>query len=98
MGGKDISPMERLDSIAALYKVVKGEAEKLYIDLDEKDESGAADAGFVASIGVPVICAMGPVGGNWHRDTEYMDKRTFIPRMKLLASSVLNVDNINKYL
>lgn len=94
-GGKGILPMERIESIASLFEVVKEEAEKLNIDLDEKNERGAADAGFVASIGVPVICAMGPVGGNWHRDTEYMDKKTFIPRMKLLASSVLNIDKMN---
>jgi len=93
-GGKGILPMERIDGVSNLYNIVKDEAEKLNIDLDEKDERGAADAGFVASIGVPVICAMGPVGGNWHRDTEYMVKKSFMPRMKLLAKSVLNIDQI----
>lgn len=93
-GGKGILPMERTEANVSLYEMVRKEAKKINITLNEKRERGAADAGFSSSIGIPSICAMGPVGGNWHRETEYMDKKTFIPRMKLLAKSILNIDKV----
>jgi glutamate carboxypeptidase len=87
----DISflPMERHEGVAAMYEVVKEAGTLLDMSITEQKTKGASDAGFTASIGVPTICGMGPVGGNWHNEREYMVKDTFIPRIKLLAVSLL---------
>ncbi|KAB7707088.1 M20/M25/M40 family metallo-hydrolase [Bacillus aerolatus] len=88
-GGIGIQPMEKHEGVSKMYNVVQKAAEVLNLTITEQRTKGAADAGFTASLGVPTICGMGPVGGNWHAVDEYMELDTFIPRMKLLANSIL---------
>jgi glutamate carboxypeptidase len=88
-GGEGILPMEKTVGGKQLYKIVKEAAELHGINLTEIEERGAADAGFVASLGVPVICGMGPIGGKWHSVGEYMEIDSFIPRIKMLATSIV---------
>ncbi|MFC4801311.1 M20 family metallopeptidase [Neobacillus sp. GCM10023253] len=88
-GGIGILPMEKHEGVSKLFKIVQKAAEGLHLNITEQQTKGAADAGFTASLGVPTICGMGPVGGNWHALDEYMVLDTFIPRMKLLAASIL---------
>lgn len=87
----DISmlPMEKHDGVAKLYEIVQMAAKELNIAITEQRTKGAADAGFASSLGVPTICGMGPVGGNWHSEDEYLELESFLPRMKLLANSIL---------
>lgn len=82
-------PMEKNDGIEKLYQAVKRAGNELGIEVTEQRTKGAADAGFTASMGIPTICGMGPVGGNWHRVEEYMELGTFESRTLLLAHSVL---------
>ncbi|PIC63386.1 hypothetical protein CSV79_12170 [Sporosarcina sp. P13] len=88
-GGVSILPMEYNDGTAQLYKIVQQAAQDMSLPITEQHTKGAADAGFASSMGVPTICAMGPVGGNWHALDEYMELDTFLPRMELLARSIL---------
>ncbi|PIC98603.1 M20 family metallopeptidase [Sporosarcina sp. P29] len=89
-GGVSILPMEYNDGIAHLYEIVEKSAQEMSLPITEQKTKGAADAGFASSIGIPTICAMGPVGGNWHAVDEYMELDTFLPRMELLMRSVLS--------
>jgi len=51
---------------------------------------GGSDAGFAARMGAPVICGMGPVGGNFHNaQEEYIELPTLTERCKLLAHVIL---------
>jgi glutamate carboxypeptidase len=88
-GGIGILPMEKHEGVAKLFNIVEKAAAGLHIPITEQQTKGAADAGFTASLGIPTICGMGPVGGNWHADNEYTELDTFIPRTKLLAHSIL---------
>ncbi|WP_339251785.1 M20/M25/M40 family metallo-hydrolase [Sporosarcina sp. FSL W8-0480] len=72
-----------------LYQAVKRAGDELGIEVTEQRTNGAADAGFTASMGIPTICGMGPVGGIWHREEEYMELDTFESRTLLLVHSVL---------
>lgn len=89
-GGVSILPMEYNEGTAHLYKIVQECAKDMSIPITEQHTKGAADAGFASSMGVPTICAMGPVGGNWHAIDEYMELDTFLPRMELLMRSILS--------
>ncbi|MFE3838524.1 M20 family metallopeptidase [Pseudogemmobacter sonorensis] len=39
-----------------------------------------SDAGLSSSLGVPTICACGPVGGGAHSEEEYLEVATIVPR------------------
>jgi glutamate carboxypeptidase len=88
-GDVGILPMERNPGVVKLYEIVQEAASMLDIPLTEERTKGAADAGFPASLGIPTICGMGPVGGKWHSIDEYMVIDTFLPRMKMLAISIV---------
>jgi glutamate carboxypeptidase len=92
-GGKGFLPMERHSGVLKLFEIVTESASLLNMRITEKDTGGAADAGFPASMGIPTICGMGPVGGGWHSPGEYMVMDTFIPRIQLLALSVALASN-----
>ncbi|MEK4426880.1 M20 family metallopeptidase [Solibacillus sp. FSL K6-1523] len=87
--GAGILPMERTENVQKIYDVVKDAANFLNLPITETETKGAADAGFAASLGVPTICGMGPVGGKWHSKDEYLVLDTLIPRMQLLAISMV---------
>lgn len=87
----DISflPMEKHDGVQKLYQIVQQAASSLDLIIPEQHTKGASDAGFPSSLGIPTICGMGPVGGNWHSENEYIELDTFLPRTKLLAHSMI---------
>jgi glutamate carboxypeptidase len=87
--GAMILPMEKTVKGKQMYEIVKESANLLGIPITETETKGAADAGFAASLGVPTICGMGPVGGKWHSTEEYLELDSFIPRMQLLAVSII---------
>lgn len=82
-------PMVKSEGVEEMYNIVKRHADELNIAITEHYARGAADAGFPASLGVPTICGMGPVGGYWHNENEYMEMDSFIPRTQLLAQSIV---------
>ncbi|GHH99375.1 M20 family metallopeptidase [Neobacillus kokaensis] len=92
-GGLGILPMERHEGVVKLYDIVRKAAKQFDISITEKKERGAADAGFTASLGIPTICGMGPIGGKWHSKDEYMLLKSFLPRIKMLAASIILTSN-----
>ncbi|MBY0221615.1 M20 family metallopeptidase [Sporosarcina aquimarina] len=87
--GAGILPMEKNKESQKMYEVVKEAADLVAIPITETATKGAADAGFSSTIGVPTICGMGPVGGKWHSEEEYLVLGSFVPRMQLLAVSMV---------
>lgn len=87
-------PMESNEKNTKLYEqVVLKAANDLNLDIFGLPTKGASEAGFTASLGIPTICGMGPVGGNWHTEKEYLVLDTFTPRLKLFGASVLYAMN-----
>ncbi|EPN05928.1 peptidase, M20/M25/M40 family protein, partial [Pseudomonas syringae pv. actinidiae ICMP 19102] len=50
---------------------------------------GCADSGFTASLGIPTLCGLGPVGGKVHTDREYLELNTLVPRGQALVATIL---------
>ncbi|TMN21712.1 M20 family metallopeptidase [Lentibacillus cibarius] len=88
-GGVGMLPMENNERNNDLYEIVQQAAKTLDLKVVGKPTKGASEAGFTSSVGVPTICGMGPVGGNWHTENEYLELDSYIPRLKLLAVSLL---------
>ncbi|GAD24057.1 hypothetical protein [Acidovorax sp. MR-S7] len=53
---------------------------------------GAADSGITSSMGIPSLCALGPMGGYAHSEREFCDLSTFVPRAQALALTQLALD------
>lgn len=74
------------DYLLALYQE---SACTLGFEVQGEFTGGAADSGLTASVGVPTLCATGPVGGHPHTEREYCELTTFVPRAQAVALAVL---------
>lgn len=74
------------DYLLALYQE---SARALGFEVQGEFTGGAADSGLTASVGVPTLCATGPVGGHPHTEREYCELTTFVPRAQAVALAVL---------
>ncbi|WP_122415203.1 M20 family metallopeptidase [Pseudomonas viridiflava] len=52
---------------------------------------GCADSGFTASLGIPTLCGLGPVGGKVHTDREYLELDTLVPRGQALVATIVGL-------
>ncbi len=80
------------DSERLLEHYVAG-ASECGFHVDGEFTGGCADSGFAASMGVPVLCATGPVGARVHSPDEYTEVATIVPRAKALALAILTLDD-----
>jgi glutamate carboxypeptidase len=64
------------------------------VGLEVKGEAtgGSADSGFTAACGALTLCGTGPVGGNPHRDDEWCEIDTIVPRAQALALTILKMN------
>jgi glutamate carboxypeptidase len=85
------APMEPTAAGEALVAVALKLAAELGISTAACATGGAADANTTSSLGVPTIDGLGPVGGNDHAPTEYLDLRSITPRTTLLAALIASV-------
>lgn len=85
-----ILPMNETDSVKRLTSIYCETASSLNLDIKFKPTKGASDAGFVSNLNIPIICGVGPVGGNWHTTDEYMEIDSFYERTNILAHAILN--------
>ncbi len=83
-------PMEQSDNNRALFALVRDQAESMGIAVVEELRSGVSDANTIATVGIPVIDGMGPVGGNDHSDREYMIRSSLPEKSRLTALSILS--------
>lgn len=74
------------DYLLALYQE---SARTLGFEVQGEFTGGAADSGLTASVGVPTLCATGPVGGLPHTEREYCELTTFVTRAQAVALAVL---------
>lgn len=74
----------------AMLQLYRRGAQSLGFDVQGEFTGGAADSGLTASVGVPTLCATGPVGGHPHTEREYCELATFVPRAQAVALAVLD--------
>lgn len=84
-GGITFLPLEPDEGVQTLFAIAHEAARDMGFDLKGTYTLGAADAGFAQAAGAPVLCGMGPVGGGWHGDNEYLELDTYPQRIELLA-------------
>jgi len=80
-------PMARTP--ADLLQAYQHSAAQVGFAVEGEFTGGAADSGITSSMGIPSLCALGPVGGYAHSEREFCDLGTFVPRAQALALTLL---------
>jgi glutamate carboxypeptidase len=82
-------PMERLGRSQRLVNLALALADRLGFELHDAGTGGASDANTTAGMGIPTLDGLGPIGGNDHAPTEYLELDSIVPRTTLLAALIL---------
>ena len=59
--------------------------------LENAGNGGASESALASAWGVPALDGLGPVGGGFHSDQEYLDLTTVTPRLYLLTKLVMEL-------
>ena len=86
-------PMEKTEASAELVNRAVAIAAELGFAVRDAETGGGSDANTTASVGVPSIDGLGPIGGNDHTPTEYIEKSSIVPRTTLLAALLSSVED-----
>jgi glutamate carboxypeptidase len=78
-------PMEKKEGGAHLVALAKGVAAELGFEVRDAATGGASDANTTSAAGTPTLDGLGPVGGDDHAPSEWLDLSSVVPRIALLA-------------
>lgn len=84
-------PLERTEANQALFELYADVSSTLGRPVEGEFSGGAADSGFTSALGVPTICAVGPIGEKGHQPDEAAYLKTFVPRAKAMAATILRL-------
>jgi glutamate carboxypeptidase len=88
IGAAGFPPMEKTPGTAALAEKAIAIAAELGFELNDAATGGASDANPVAGMGVAVLDGLGPIGGDDHSSSEWLDLASVPLRIALLASLI----------
>ncbi|UOQ47674.1 M20 family metallopeptidase [Gracilibacillus caseinilyticus] len=78
-------PMEKTEQTEKLLRIIKRVGDELDLFIKDTETGGGSDASFTSALGIPTVDGLGPVGGRAHRESEYLELDSFVPRTLLLA-------------
>ncbi len=84
-------PMEKLARSGRLVEHAQAVAGRLGFKVRDTSTGGASDANTTSGMGIPSLDGLGPIGGNDHAPSEYLDVDSIVPRTTLLAGLLLAV-------
>ncbi len=78
-------PMTPCQKTLAMCSTFEECAQEMNYNLINKTRSGGSDGCYTSDTKTPTIDGVGPVGGGWHTDGEYLEIDSFKTRLELLA-------------
>lgn len=79
----------------AATDALAGRAEAIYAGLGMKlgrgGNGGASESAMAADAGVPALDGLGPIGGGFHSDKEYIELKSVTPRLYLLTKLLMDL-------
>ncbi len=84
-------PMQKLEKSGRLVDHAVAIANRLGFEIKDTATGGASDANTTSGLGVPTLDGLGPIGGNDHSPTEYLDVSSVVPRTALFTGLLLAV-------
>ncbi|MGI9450969.1 MAG: M20/M25/M40 family metallo-hydrolase, partial [Geminicoccaceae bacterium] len=85
-------PLEQTAANRELFELYAEASSTLGRPIDDEFSGGAADSGFTSALGVPTICAVGPIGEKGHQPDEAAHLETFVPRAKAMVATILRLN------
>jgi glutamate carboxypeptidase len=89
LGGVNRPPMERTESIAALYDKARSLAASFSYEIGETQVGGASDGNFIGALGVPLLDGVGIAGDGAHTLNEYIYIDDIPKRSALLVAMMV---------
>jgi len=65
--------------------------EALGLTIGAVSTGGASDGNVIATLGVPVLDGLGPIGGGMHAPDEHLDLASLPDRVALVAGAILEL-------
>ena len=87
----EFHPLNPSPQSTELFEIYTGTAASHNVIIKGEHSGGCADSGFIAGVGTPVICGVGPIGGNYHRADEWMQIDSLPERAKFIAETILTL-------
>jgi glutamate carboxypeptidase len=87
----EFHPLNPSQQSAELFALYQRMAARDGLSVAGEHSGGCADSGFIAAAGTPVICGVGPIGGNYHRPDEWMQIDSLATRARLIARTILEL-------
>lgn len=87
-GGIKKGPMEKTTAAAYLVELLQEVAAQLGISFKDVQTGGNSDGNHMGELGIPVLDGLGPIGGDDHSPSEYLDADSIVPRTALLAGLI----------
>jgi len=84
-------PLEQTPANRELFDNYVTAAAELGLTIEGEYSGGAADSGFTSALGVPTICAVGPIGEKGHQPDEAAHLETFVARAKVMAATIIRL-------
>jgi glutamate carboxypeptidase len=84
-------PMEKLERSGRLVEHAQTVAHRLGFEVHDTATGGASDANTTSGLGVPSLDGLGPIGGNDHAPSEYLDVDSIVPRTAMVAGLLLAI-------
>ena len=87
----EFQPLNPSAQSSELFALYQDSAAQDNVIINGEHSGGCADSGFIAAAGTPVICGVGPVGGNYHRPDEWMQIDSLAQRARFIANTILRL-------
>lgn len=84
-------PLETTPANQALFERYRRVSAELGVEVGEEFSGGAADSGFTSALGVPTLCAVGPIGEKGHQPDEAVHLESLVPRAKAVTATILGL-------
>ena len=90
-------PMEKSAATTRLVALAQNAARELGLEVQDVATGGGSDGNYTASMGVPTLDGLGPVGGNGHNaQEEWTDAESIVPRTAMLAKLLIAIASEKK--
>jgi glutamate carboxypeptidase len=90
-GDLSVPPLERTESVVALYQQAKAVAAEMGVDLPEAMVGGASEGCYTAAVGIPTLDGLGPDGDGAHALNEQVFIASLPQRTALLTGLLLRL-------
>jgi len=91
-------PFEKSSGSAWLLGLARDLAQRDGYELRDVSSGGGSDGNITASLGIPTLDGLGPVGGAYHSPDEYIELDSVLPRLRLLCGLILRAAALDRHL